>query len=73
MERLKSEGELGLPNFLHYYWAANISKLTFWVTAFTDKDGPAWEKMELKAHASISQITLLSAPLSACTNTRIFF
>ena len=37
LERIKSDGDLGLPNFLFYYWTANIVKLTYWITAFADK------------------------------------
>lgn len=48
LERPKSEGGLGLPNFLHYNWAANIPKLTYWV--FSDIDGPVWATMELTSH-----------------------
>lgn len=70
LERPKSEGGLGLPNFLHYNWAANISKLTYWV--FSDIDGPVWATMELTSHTSTSQTSLLSAPSTACTNTKIF-
>lgn len=36
LERVKSEGGLGLSNFLFYYWAANIAKLTYWITTFSD-------------------------------------
>ena len=72
LERPKSEGGLGLPNFLHYYWASNISKLAYWVTSFSDKNGPAWAMMELSSHASISPISLLTAPLATQTNRKTF-
>lgn len=72
MERPKSEGGLGLPNLLHYNWAANISKLTYWVTTFSDKDGPSWAKMELYSHTTISPISFLTAPLPSCTRTKFF-
>lgn len=32
LERTQSESALGLPNFLFYYWATNITKLTIWTT-----------------------------------------
>ena len=41
LERSKPEGGLGLPNFMHYYWAANISKFPYWITTFSDREGPA--------------------------------
>ena len=72
LERPKSEGGLGLPNFLHYYWASNISKLAYWVTSFSDKNGPAWAMMELSSHASISPISLLTAPLATQINRKTF-
>lgn len=46
MERTKSNGGWGLPNFIFYYWAANIVKLTYWITMFADKEGPVWADME---------------------------
>ena len=46
LEKSKSEGGLALPNFLHYYWAANIHKVVFWMSTFRDgvlgPTGAAW-------------------------------
>ena len=56
LERVKSDGGLGLPNFLFYYWAANIVKLTHWITMFADKEGPVWNDMELGATLPVSPI-----------------
>ena len=72
LERPKSEGRLVLPNFLHYYWASNISKLTYRVMAFSDIDEPVWATVELTSHTSIFPFSLLSALWSVCTNTKIF-
>lgn len=33
LERRKDVGGLALPNFLQYYWAANMHKLMYWVSA----------------------------------------
>lgn len=33
LERPRVEGGLALPNFMHYYWAANFQKLTYWFQA----------------------------------------
>lgn len=63
LERVKSEGGLGLPNFLFYYWAANIAKLTYWITTFADKEGPIWATMELESTLPVSPISFLTAPL----------
>lgn len=63
LERAKADGGLGLPNFLFYYWAANIVKLTYWITMFADGEGPVWADMELRATLPISPISILTAPL----------
>lgn len=63
LERAKSDGGLGLPNFLFYYWAANIVKMTYWITMFADKEGPVWTDIELKATLPVSLISILTAPL----------
>ena len=39
---------LALPNFLHYYWAANIQKLLYW-TAKTTVNQPAWVQVEFSS------------------------
>lgn len=31
LQSSKNDGGLGLPNFRHYYWVANIQKLLHWV------------------------------------------
>lgn len=42
LERQKEEGDLSLPNYLYYYWAANIHKLMFWVSDLKDDESPVW-------------------------------
>ncbi len=54
---------MGLPNFLFYYWAANIVKLTYWIIMFADKEGPTWADVELRATLPVSLISILTAPL----------
>lgn len=68
LEKAKSEGGLGLPNLLFYYWSANIAKLTYWITMFADKEGPVWVDMELRATLPASPISILTAPFPL--NTR---
>lgn len=63
LEKAKSDGGLGLPNFLFYYWAANIVKMTYWITMFADKEGPVWTDMELRSALPVSPISILTAPL----------
>ncbi len=33
LERQREEGGLAIPNYMHYYWAANIFRLILWVQA----------------------------------------
>lgn len=51
----KSTGGLALPNFVYYYWAANIHKLLYWTDKHTT-DQPAWVHIEM----SSSQVSLRS-------------
>uniref|UniRef100_A0A8P4GNT1 Reverse transcriptase zinc-binding domain-containing protein n=1 Tax=Dicentrarchus labrax TaxID=13489 RepID=A0A8P4GNT1_DICLA len=44
----KRAGGLALPNFLHYYWAANIQKMLFWTVKSTILQ-PAWVQMEFSS------------------------
>lgn len=57
----KSVGGLALPNFMLYYWAANLSKLPCWVTSFRAGQGPTWAAMETESCSSSSPL------LSLCT------
>ena len=63
LERSKPEGGLGLPNFMYYYWTANVSKFPNWITTFSDREGPAWSSMKLHASLPASPISLLTSPL----------
>ena len=51
----KSTGGLALPNFVYYYWAANIHKLLYWTDKHTT-DQPAWVHIKM----SSSQVSLRS-------------
>lgn len=61
----KRVGGLALPNFLHYYWAANIHKLLYWTDQSTTNQ-PAWVKMELSSSQSSLRAWLCS-PLTLST------
>ena len=63
LEKSKSDGGLALPNFLHYYWAANIHKVTFWMSSFRDGVGPDWCDMERQACGPVDPAALLCSPL----------
>uniref|UniRef100_A0A9J8AIQ2 Reverse transcriptase domain-containing protein n=1 Tax=Cyprinus carpio carpio TaxID=630221 RepID=A0A9J8AIQ2_CYPCA len=64
----KCLGGLGLPNFRHYYWAANCRTLMYWRDSFpgiVHVDTPSWLAIEQNAiHSSLSAL-LFSAPLSS--------
>uniref|UniRef100_A0A669DKG7 Reverse transcriptase domain-containing protein n=1 Tax=Oreochromis niloticus TaxID=8128 RepID=A0A669DKG7_ORENI len=60
LQSSKTDSGLGLPNFRHYYWAANIQKLLHWV--HNDPPVPAWVQMET-ASSCYSFSSILSSPL----------
>lgn len=64
-------GLLGLPNFLFDYWAANISRLNYWISAHKNKIGPMWATMELESNSPLSPVSIISkqvAPLPSKLN-----
>ena len=63
LERHKEEGGLALPNYLHYYWAANIHMLMFWVFNVPEMEAPSWLSMEQHASGSVSLSSLVCAQL----------
>lgn len=63
LERDRGSGGLGLPNFLYYYWAANIHKLTIWFNTCANGRGPSWVFIEQNSCPSVSLASLLCAPL----------
>lgn len=58
LQQCKLSGGLALPNFLYYYWAANVKKLPFWLCA---PDVP-W--CHLEAHS----LTSTSLPALICSS-----
>lgn len=63
LERRREEGGLALPNYKHYYWAANIHKLLFWVSELDEDEIPVWVHMERYASSPVSLRSLVCAPL----------
>lgn len=63
LERQKEEGGLALPNYMHYYWAANIHKLLFWVSELDEDENPVWVHIERYASSPVSLRSLVCAPL----------
>ena len=63
LERRKEEGGLALPNYLYYYWAANIHMLMFWVSDVPENDSPAWLDIEQHTSSPVSLGSLICAQL----------
>lgn len=63
LKRAKSGGGMGLPDFRHYYWAANIRCLAFWNHFYLQPTRPEWTTLELESCGGLTLPALLSAPL----------
>ena len=59
LQQCSLSGGLSLPNFMYYYWAANIHKLLFWVR----NPQPQWCQLELMSCVSSSLPALLFSSL----------
>lgn len=59
----KAEEGLALPNFMFYYWSANIVKLSTWIDVFRKGTGPLWSTMELNSNLSASPVTIVFSAL----------
>lgn len=66
----KSEGGLALPNFLYYYWSANIVKLSTWVRANREGRGPLWTTLELNSDSTASPIAIMCSALPIGRNVK---
>lgn len=60
LQRNKCDGGLALPNFIFYYWSANISKIFLWCNA----PEVNWCTLEATSCLSSSLPALVFAPLS---------
>lgn len=62
LQRSRNCGGLALPNFMHYYWAANIQKLFFWLKAPESN----WCSLEAQSchSSSLSALVFSSLPMS---------
>ena len=62
LQKPRNRGGLALPNFMHYYWAANIHKLVYWLKN-PDAD---WCNLEAQSchSSSLSALVFSSLPLS---------
>uniref|UniRef100_A0AAY5JXW3 Reverse transcriptase domain-containing protein n=1 Tax=Esox lucius TaxID=8010 RepID=A0AAY5JXW3_ESOLU len=59
LQRCKENAVLALPNFLYYYWAANIHKLVIWYGASIGGGSPSWCLMEQHSCSSVSLASML--------------
>ncbi len=59
LQRKGTEGGLALPNFLYYYWGANIHKVSYWLHA------PETNWCALEAHSCLSS-SLPALVFSSC-------
>lgn len=68
LQRSRGDGGLALPNFMYYYWAANIQKITYWLhSPLTD-----WCLQEAKScrSSSLPAIIYSKLPISPSKFTR---
>lgn len=69
----KREGGLALPNFIQYYWAANIQKLMYWIDE-PSNDCPTWLLMETASTQTSLRSWLFSrspAPTTAVSTSPV--
>ena len=71
LELPRALGGLGLPNFMFYYWAANIKKVSYWNAVFENSCGPIWACMEMSSDPQVSLISVLCSALPSGFPIRI--
>uniref|UniRef100_A0A3Q3A5T6 Reverse transcriptase domain-containing protein n=1 Tax=Kryptolebias marmoratus TaxID=37003 RepID=A0A3Q3A5T6_KRYMA len=62
LERRKEEGGLDMPNYMHFYWAANVCKLCFWFKPAESKTVSVWSLMEQNSCKSGSLASVVCSP-----------
>ena len=67
LQKPKQLGGLALPNFLLYYWAANIRAILHWCR--TNSQSPAWLQIEEASCSPSSLMSLLCLPLTSSPTT----
>lgn len=67
LQKTKELGGLALPNFLFYYWTANVRNMLFWCSS--DDQPPPWLRIEEDAcdNCSLTSLLCLPLPLSPLT------
>lgn len=78
LQRPRAMGGMALPNFMYYYWAANITALLYWLrNDCTDVNGTEWMVLERASIGSTSPAALLCSklpfkqPISAFTTNPV--
>lgn len=61
LQKNKELGGLALPNFLFYYWSANIRNMLFW--QLSSAEPPAWLRIEEASCGTPSLTSLLCLPM----------
>ena len=63
LRRTRPQGGMALPNFLFYYWAANIRALMFWMSDVDNSNIPNWLILERTSCGPSSLSALLCTVL----------
>ncbi len=61
LQRPRAKGGMALPNFMYYYWAANIRALLYWIN--NDTSPPVWLILEGASVGPTSLAALLCSRL----------
>lgn len=61
LQNCKFYGGFSLPNFLFYYWAANITKIIF----LSKSTSIPWCQLEARSYPPVSLSALLTGPITA--------
>lgn len=63
LQKPRTLGGMALPNFMFYYWAANIRGLTYWMRYNDSSDTPKWLNLEKISCKSVSLSSLICSEL----------
>lgn len=74
LHKSREKGGLGLPCFLHYYWAANLRALVYWQYGYSvevSEETPAWVAIEKSSVTNGSLPALLFSAPGLPANTKL--
>ena len=72
LEKPRLQGGMALPNFIFYYWSANIRALVYWMRAVEGPDVPEWLVLESSSCAPTSLPALLCSKLPSQKPTSFY-